>query len=404
MTAPQKISDATEFIRGITFKPDELISPEDEDAVVCMRTKNVQEELDESDLIAVPKRLVRNPDKYLRPGDILISSANSWELVGKCSYVGELDYLATAGGFISIVRPKPKTHARFLYHWLTSPSMQHVIRNLGRQTTNISNLDVNRFKQLDFPEMDFDQQCRIAAILDKADAIRRKRENTRTLADDLLKSAYIHTVGYKNPDYSTWMPMRIEQMAEDRKGAMRTGPFGSALLHSEFVDDGVAVLGIDNAVQNRFAWGERRFITEEKYAELKRYRVLPRDVIITIMGTTGRSAVVPDDIAEAITTKHLATITCDRDKVLPEFLSFVIHSDPMVIRQIQKANKGAIMDGLNLSIIRQLEINVPPIPTQEKFVSVLHTLTRMKDQAESNIGSGENLLASLSQRAFRGEL
>ena len=43
--------------------------------------------------------------------------------------------------------------------------MQHVVRNLGRQTTNISNLDVSRFKKLDFPEIEYEEQRQIAAIL-----------------------------------------------------------------------------------------------------------------------------------------------------------------------------------------------------------------------------------------------
>ncbi|MBE4980853.1 restriction endonuclease subunit S, partial [Enterobacter cloacae complex sp. P3B] len=78
-----KLGEVLTFIRGITFKPEEKIEASDPDAVVCMRTKNIQEELDESDLIAVPKALVKREELFLRHGDILISSANSWNLVGK---------------------------------------------------------------------------------------------------------------------------------------------------------------------------------------------------------------------------------------------------------------------------------------------------------------------------------
>jgi type I restriction enzyme S subunit len=167
------------------------------------------------------------------------------------------------------------------------------------------------------------------------------------------------------------------------------------------VDDGIAVLGIDNAVQNKFAWAERRFIPPSKYEGLGRYKVFPRDVIITIMGTTGRSAVVPEDIPEAITTKHLATITCNKELIHPEVLSFAIHSDPLIIRQIKSFNKGAIMDGLNLGTIRRLEISLPPMDEQLRFVAMLRKARAIYAASETPDGSGEDLFQSLSQRAFR---
>ncbi|XHC10697.1 restriction endonuclease subunit S [Labrenzia sp. ac12] len=292
---------------------------------------------------------------------------------------------------------------KYLSFYLNSKAGISEFLRLTRGSTR-KRVNLTSMKGIEVPLPPVEEQRRIAAILDKADAIRCKRAESLALADELLKSAYIHMVGHRNPAYGDWKPETIEQLAEDKKGAIRSGPFGSALLHSEFVDEGIAVLGIDNAVQNHFAWGQRRFITEEKYEELRRYQVFPGDVIITIMGTTGRSAVIPDDVPEAITTKHLASITCDTSKILPEVLSFAIHSDPMIIRQIKQRNKGAIMDGLNLGIIRQLVLPRPPMELQVNFAEMLRRVSKKKRQMSSELGNGTQLFSSLSQRAFRGEL
>lgn len=268
----------------------------------------------------------------------------------------------------------------------------------------IPHVDKSKLEEIELPRIDQSEQQRIASILARSDGIRRKRARLFEATDEFLESAYVHTLGHLNPSHGDWEPFTVEALAEERKGAIRSGPFGSALRHGEFVDDGIAVLGIDNAVQNKFVWAERRFITPLKYEELRRYKVFPGDVIITIMGTTGRSAVVPDDIPEAITTKHLATITCDKKLIHPEVLSFAIHSDPLIVRQIKSFNKGAIMNGLNLGIIRKLKINLPPMEDQLRFVRMLRKARAIEASSQTSEGSGEDLFQSLSQRAFRGEL
>lgn len=244
------------------------------------------------------------------------------------------------------------------------------------------------------------EQRRIADILDQADALRRKQQEADQCAEDLISSAMQHMVGPLHPDHDRWPEFAIEDLADPEKGSMRTGPFGSALKHSEFVDQGIAVLGIDNAVKNRFAWDQRRYITEDKYQGLIRYTVKPGDVIVTIMGTCGRSAVVPDNIPPAITTKHLATITVDRNKCLPEYLSNAIHRHPGVLAQITAANRGAIMAGLNLGIIRKVKVRLPPISLQEKFQSIVRQTRSLQEQSASANREADALFRSLSFRYF----
>src|SRR5437660_395432 len=141
-----------------------------------MRTKNVQRELDCSDVWGVSERFVKRQDQYLSAGDILVSSANSWNLVGKCCLVPDLPWRATFGGFVSVLRPHPsKVDSQYLYRWFSSDQVQATLRSFGQQTTNISNLNIERCLKLKMPLPGLDNQRRIAAILDKADELRAKR-------------------------------------------------------------------------------------------------------------------------------------------------------------------------------------------------------------------------------------
>jgi type I restriction enzyme S subunit len=132
--------------------------------------------------------------------------------------------------------------------------------------------------------------------------------------------------------------------------------------------------------------------------------VKPGDVIITIMGTTGRSAVVPQDIPPAITTKHLATITLDRSKALPEYVSNAIHRDPSVLHQIALQNRGAIMAGLNLGIIKKLKVRLPPLEQQILYDKVVIKTRQEQERLEKAANTTNDFFNSLLQRAFRGEL
>ncbi|HNW82367.1 MAG TPA: hypothetical protein PKG52_05675, partial [bacterium] len=127
-------------------------------------------------------------------------------------------------------------------------------------------------------------------------------------------------------------------------------------------------------------------------------------VIITIMGTTGRSAVIPENIPLSINTKHLAAITLNIKLANPIFLSYSVHSDPNVFRQLNNKNRGAIMNGLNLGLIKETKIRRPPVELQNQFAKIVNKVEVLKAKYQKSVEELENLYGSLSQRAFRGEL
>jgi type I restriction enzyme S subunit len=246
------------------------------------------------------------------------------------------------------------------------------------------------------------EQRRIAEILDKADALRAKRRAALTQLDALTQSIFLDMFG--DPAANGWSMTTIDGVAAQTDGAIRTGPFGSQLLHSEFTEEGIAVVGIDNAVENEFRWAQRRFISESKYRQLARYTVRPGDVLITIMGTCGRCAIVPDDIPVAINTKHLCCITLDHTKCLPVFLHAYFLRHPIARSYLERRAKGAIMAGLNMGIIREMPIPLAPIELQGQFAKRIEALGCVKLTHGNGQTGLSALFASLQHRAFRGEL
>jgi len=212
--------------------------------------------------------------RMLPAGSILFSSRAP---IGHCAIAAYP--LCTNQGFKSII---PNQRLDSVYGYYALRYMTPVIVALGRGAT-FAEINKETFESVRIPVPTLDEQKRIAALLDKADRLRRSRRYAQELSDSFLQSVFLQMFDQK--ESCGWAVQSIESLAKRGQNTIRTGPFGSQLLHSKFTEDGVAVLGIDNAVQNRFVWDKRRFIAEEKYRQLKRYTVYPGDVLITIMGT-----------------------------------------------------------------------------------------------------------------------
>lgn len=337
----------------------------------------------------------------IAPQDILVVKDGA--TTGKTSFVHkDFPYKrAAVNEHVFCVRVDPeRALPMYVYHFLISPDGQKAMQ-LDFRGATVGGISREFSRKTRVPLPPVPEQRRIAAILDRADGLRAKRRAACQQLDNLSEAVFFALCG---SDSHHWTEKTVKSLAARRPNAIRTGPFGSQLLHSEFVEEGVAVLGIDNAVQNRFVWGRSRFISEHKYRQLQRYTVTPGDVLITIMGTCGRCAVVPDDVGRAINTKHLCCITLDQSLCLPSYLHACFLLDPLVRRQLGVRERGAVMPGLNMELIKQLRVAIPPLAVQRKHERVQNAVSGLRTRHEESSGQSDKLFASLQQRAFSGAL
>ena len=135
-----KLCEISYFERGITFPASaKEIVPTDRN-IACARTANVQDLFDISNLIYVDRSFMKdNPDKLLKVNDIIVSTANSLELVGKSCIVEKLLEKMTFGGFVTVVRGIGINH-KYIHMCLKNKFLKGEFSYKSTQTTNIANI------------------------------------------------------------------------------------------------------------------------------------------------------------------------------------------------------------------------------------------------------------------------
>lgn len=387
-----QLGDVATFIRGITYKPADVRSDGDADAIACMRTKNIQADLDDDDLVLIPKALAK-AEKILRHGDILVSSANSWNLVGKCSWVPDLPYTATFGGFTSVLRADPKkVHPRYLYRWFATERVQRLARSFGQQTTNISNLNHSRCLDLEIPLPPLDEQRRIAAILDKADAMRRKRKCALELLDGLTQSIFLEMFESAEGRYC------------ELKDAVRPGTiitYGIVQAGPE-VPGGVPYIRTGDIVGGAIRQSDLRRTAPEIAAKFGRSRVDAGDIVMSIRATVGTTAVVPKALAGANLTQGTARIAPGNEVTLEYMLSYLRSETTQ--RWISAQVKGATFLEITLGRLRELPFFIPPMELQAEFSRRVARAHQPLTTAREQYDHLSRLFSSLQHRAFTGQL
>ena len=166
----------------------------------------------------------------------------------------------------------------------------------------------------------------------------------------------------------------VEEVVAQRKGAIKIGPFGSALPRSAMVLGGVKVYGQENLISRDWSIGDRR-ITPETFELLRSCELYPGDVVIGMMGSLGHCEVFPVDAEPGLMDSHLLRIQTDRSLLTPDYLRILLLSEE-IIRQIDRLSHGSIMAGLSSKVVRMLRILVPPLEEQRRITEVLDAIDR----------------------------
>ena len=188
-----------------------------------------------------------------------------------------------------------------------------------------------------------------------------------------------------------WEFVSIEEIVSNEKGSIRMGPFGSQLKKSELVENGpIKVYGQENVMKNDFTLGNR-FITVEKFKKLQGFEILPGDVLLTMMGSVGFATVFPKDAQRGIMDSHLLRIRVNLEKILPEYMALLFTGYSLIKMQIQRLSQGAIMSGLNTSLVKAIKIPLPPLEEQKKIAEVLRSIDEAIQAVDESITRLERL-------------
>ena len=297
--------------------------------------------------------------------------------------------------------PCTKIDQRFLLHFLLSQAQFLESRAQG---ATVKGIKLDLLRSLQFPRLSIDEQRRIAAILDKADAIRRKRERTLSLADDLLKSTFLEMFGdpAKNPNR-----FRVEEiglhLSRERPGT-QSGPFGSALKKHEYTDQGIPVWGVENVQPNQFVDEARLFITEDKYEQLERYNVCHGDILISRAGTVGRMCIARPEVGRSIISTNLVRVCLNPESLLAEYFVALFTYLPHRLGALKANDKDSAFTFLNPKTLKALEIPIPPRSLQEDYRDFVSKTELVKEKFEGDLEELKEITSALSQRAFCGEL
>jgi type I restriction enzyme S subunit len=329
----------------------------------------------------------------VKSGDILYCLRGS---LGKTAIIKDIQEGAIASSLV-IIRPSEQIRTDYFYRYLASPIGQAEIYKYDNGSSQ-PNLSAQSLKQYQLPLPPLEEQRRIAAILDKADGVRRKRKEAIRLTEELLKSTFLEMFGDPVTNPKGWEICSMKKIVVETQ-------YGTAEKSQE-VMGGLPILRMNNITYsgeidlNSLKWCQIPPKDEDKFTVKRGDLLFNRTNSPELVGKT---AVWRSDGKFAY-AGYLIRVRFDKSKANSEYVSAFLNSNYGKRYLLEKAKPSINMSNFSASEFLKIPILLPDIETQHRFDEFVSYTRMMSQHLSDGLGDYNNLFNSLLQRAFRGEL
>ena len=386
------MSDVSEQIRGVSYKPEDILSGPGENAIGILRANNIADgAVNFDDLVYVKKSKV-SQKQMLRKGDILIcTSSGSKNLVGKAAQIEE-DCNYSFGAFCKVIRPQ-KINPGFLGMYFQSSLYRQYISEVsqGANINNIKNVHIDAIEIEGYSE---NEQKKIAELLERIVKIIKIRKQQISVLDTLIKSRFIEMFGNFVYERDRWNVCKIGDVADtiDPQPSHRTPPISP---------DGIPYVGIAecNYRTRRIDFEKARKVGQNVLREhTERYTLDEGDFIIGKIGTIGKPFFIPTEQTYTLSA-NIVLIKPIKGKVVPQYLYAVFQSEYMD-RIIDAEKKSTSQPAFGIQKVRRIEIPMPPLELQQQFATFAAQTDKSKVAVQSALDKAQLLFDSLMQKYF----
>lgn len=332
------------------------------------------------------------PQKFAKSTDVLLC------VVGATCGKINLGIDCAIGRSVAAIRPDgKKLDQMFLYYFLLSWTARLRAMSQGAAQTVINK---EMIANLQIPNLSLAEQKRIAAILDKADAIRRKRQQAIKLADDFLRSVFLEMFGDPVTNPKGWEVRSLGSL-------IVSGPTNGLYKPSTDYGDGTRILRIDGFYNGFLSSQSKLKRLRLDATELERFRLNERSIVINRVNSReylGKSAYIVGLEEPTVFESNMMNFSVDENQLNPRYLVELLQTT-FIKNQILTSAKDAVnQSSINQQDVKKLAILIPPIELQLKFEAVAERKKHTSFAVDASLTESDKLFLSLSQKVFSGEI